>query len=354
MFVQQCLLLGTKNVLGQNEFRTEFFKREPSNRNLEEELSSKMLSASSNSACGVRSFFKQSVFAGSLVFCLGFCGLAAADTPYRTEAMSNESTLTIRNFVGTITIEEGRVDQIKISERSRGETDDIAYKVGDDGRSITLSGGVPSGNLNCVKQNDELYVRSGDSAPRDIKTYPQIDITIPANTRLDVEVLAGLVRVSDANSLRGVFNGCSDISVANIRGAVDVETNGGSSLSVQGAQRLHLFANGGSHVQVEELRGDGNLSLAGTARLAVNNSNGQLRVSQTGASRLNMKGGSTSNLMLKMSGASRFEHQGLVEKASIKLDRASRAKLEAVRDLQTKELSRTSQLEIGGTRIQGR
>ena len=205
-----------------------------------------------------------------------------------------------------------------------------------------------------MKQNDELFVTSGDSAPRDIKTYPHIDITIPANTRLDVEVLAGQVRVSDANNLRGVFNGCSEISVANIRGAVDVETNGGSSVSVQGAQQLHLSAKGGSHVRIEELRGDGSLSLAGSARLAVNKSSGELRVSQTGASRLNMKGASISDLKLTMSGASRFEHLGLVEKASIKLDRASRAKLEAVQDLQTKELSRTSRLEIGGTRIQGK
>ena len=328
--------------------------RKPSDRNWKEEQSSEMLSASSKFNYDVRGLFGRKNYAGLLVFCVGFCGLATADTPLGADAMLNENTLTIRDFIGTILIEEASVDKIKVSERSLGAADDIAYETGNTGRSLKLSGAVLSGNLNCVKQNGGMYVSSGDGTPREINTFPHIEIIVPANTQLDVEVSAGLIQVSDANNLRGVFNGCSEISVANIRGGVEVETSGGSSFSIHRAERLHLIANGSSHVSIEDLRGDGDLSLSGAARLAVNKSYGQLKVSQTGASRLNMNSGNISDLQLEMSGASRFEHMGLVETASIKLEKASRAKLETVQNIQSKELSPASRLEIGGTRIRGK
>lgn len=248
----------------------------------------------------------------------------------------DNQTLLIKDFIGTVSITTG--DSFSVS----GDTGDI-NETSDNG--LIIDGNQKINHVNCNRSGDgvkistkkwRLFKRARDF--KDIKDYPNVDITVPQDTHLEIidSVILGTGETFESVDAR--IHSCGSLQIGDVRGLVKLRTSGAgkftagnigtADLRVSGAGGVSFGNMGDAEVSVsgsgDVLLGDMETALikiSGAGNLKGGHINGDAKISLSGSGDIAMDS-LRGNLVYGGSGASGFYLNQINGDASVALSGA--------------------------------
>lgn len=219
-------------------------------------------------------------------------------------AFANGSELVIKNFVGTIQIENGTSSDISITRDENMKGVNVVQQ----GSSLKIDGGISRPDGNKCKGYYGSYnlgifkkEKSGEfKGYEDLENYPQLTVRAPKDTVLVIENsipfltaetlggtdvklrYCGKVKLGDVTGeLRADIRGSADLEAKDV-GDVDINIRGSGDLDVQKAKQVLLTVAGSGDAEFENIQ-RAEVSLSGSGDINIGDVNGSLIVESRGS-----------------------------------------------------------------------
>ncbi|MFC7291755.1 GIN domain-containing protein [Hirschia litorea] len=192
----------------------------------------------------------------------------------------------IQDFVGVLTVrtssdgkydaklqqgalvEAGKIDAIKVDLASNG-----VRVTGDDDLKISQ----------CKSSNGKYRLKLKGDKLRSIDEFPHLEITMPTNSNLDLELKSGVARIGDLHSTSVIVNGCGDVFLQDVSGFADFQVNGSGDISAENIGELSAEVRGSGDVKAENISGKAVLAIKGSGDISLENIAGHLFASIMGS-----------------------------------------------------------------------
>lgn len=143
----------------------------------------------------------------------------------RTASIRAGGELRIKNFSGTVTITGSRRGDVAIHavrRAKREQLDNIKLEVRETGSGVTIEA-----NRKSDAWRDRDRDRDGDRDGGDV-VHTQLDIQVPDDVTLDVDVFSSDVKVIDVTGRQRLHTFSGDIDVSGASGSINAETFSGN------------------------------------------------------------------------------------------------------------------------------
>ncbi|MBU1287766.1 MAG: hypothetical protein KJ871_08590 [Alphaproteobacteria bacterium] len=274
----------------------------------------------------------------------------------RAEAETRPGTtmqhfVSISEFIGTVRFVESDAAKLEILSASQGTSGVFGFEIDHtDDATVRVHGTVSPGSMNCIRKNGELQVSIDNSSAVPVSALPEIVISAPRSSHLELSVRAGDVSIGESGRLDAIVGGCTSIDAGTVNGEFHLRTTGSAQVRVGRVVRASIDATQGGMINVETVTNGLEARLGGTARLFSDQIDGDSRFVQAGSSQVLVSMARMDTLDVTLDGASRFGFQGDVLRASFDIRSAARAVASGKISLQDVQLLRAGRLTLNGER----
>ena len=254
--------------------------------------------------------------------------------------------LEIENFIGKITWKTGERLSAKITDNKK----DVTFY--EDADLLKIDGGIEDVNdANCRgysgKYEFDIGIRKSGwfGGYKDLDEFPTLEITMPENTAVKIEnAIPFIMGDPDVSSLSIRTNGCSDITVGDVRDFIDLQSKGSGDLtagdtpkadiSIRGSGdveldsvgQLDLSLTGSGDVDIETL-GSGDISLRGSGDIEIGDVSADIELSSAGSGDITL-GNVAGKLVYGGSGSGDFYAKSANQYVSVKISGSGDAEID--------------------------
>lgn len=239
-----------------------------------------------------------------------------------TASASDGPVLKILNFIGTVQIETGDYDKIKV-------TDADGANFSHTGNSLELNDDISIRSYNCKYKKDRAMIGKGKwrwslvgKDYRDIREFSLVKITAPANVHLEIDRSILFGNVGDVGSAHLHIGSCGDMKFGDVNGRLDISVSGSgdvimgsagiSDISVSGSGDLtarnlasaDIHISGSGDLVIGNIAGAVDIGSSGAGDLEIGSIGGGLRIHSSGASDLEVDSVTGGDLTIRVSGSS--------------------------------------------------
>lgn len=202
-----------------------------------------------------------------------------------TPAFADNNTLTIENFVGKITIENG--SKLKVTHKSNSRNVDFDTS----GDSLTIDGGIsePDGN-DCVgyygRGSWSFFSKKEKTGNfggyENLDDYPELTIAAPEDVRLVITNSIPFGSVSDVSAANIKMSYCGNLKMSNINGPADIDIRGSGDISAGNIENIDASIKGSGDFEFENTK-NAVISVRGSGDVEFNDAdNADIKVSGSG------------------------------------------------------------------------
>jgi hypothetical protein len=225
-----------------------------------------------------------------------FAGGAQAAELYLDEAVARVVIIPESRSDIAVTVQQGRAP--------------IALRVSRQGDRTVVHGGYQTNQ--CSNRNGSTEVRLRRGGTMNMEDAPLVTVRAPRS--LTVRTRGGAVhgRVGALDNLTLSAGGCSQWSIADVAGTIDLNQSGGATATVGRARTARLGASGGGTIRAQSVGSlDADASGGGVVRVA--SVNGAMSADASGGGGVKVEGGRTGLLRAGASGGGWVDYDGVAD-----------------------------------------
>jgi len=254
-------------------------------------------------------------------------------------------TLSIKDFVGTVTITTG--DSFGVS----GKKGDIT-EIRQDG--LIIDGNTEIDNSRCKSMNGNIELSFGGKSwfkriggYKNLDEYPNLDITVPEDTHLEIRDSVIFGTGEDFGSVDAEIKSCGDLEIGNVNGPLILDVSGSGDFkalntgtanvrisgsgdvslgdietsvikvsgsgdfdaeSIEGAAKV--TSTGSGNIEIDTLLGDLVYEGRGSSNFDAQRVDGRISISATGSGDVEIEDGDAPTIMISSRGSSNIEFGG--------------------------------------------
>lgn len=245
-------------------------------------------------------------------------GLAITNQAFADDA----PVLKIENFIGTVEIITSNTGKIIVNDAD-------GANIIRSGSNLTIDDDISIRSYNCNHKKDRAMIGKGkfrwnssSKGYRDIREFPLVKISAPANVHLEIEGSILFGTVGDIGSGHLHIGSCGDITFGDVNGQLDLSVSGSgdvimgsagaSDISVSGSGDLtaknlasaDIHVSGSGDLELGDIAGATDIGSSGAGDLEIGSIGGGLSVHSSGASDLEVDSVTGGDLTIRVSGSS--------------------------------------------------
>ncbi len=250
--------------------------------------------------------------------------------------------LKIENFIGTVEIVTNNTGKIIVNDAD-------GANVIRSGSNLTIDDDISVRSYNCNYKKDRAMIgkgkwkwSSGGKNYRDIREFPLVRISAPANVHLEIDhsilfgtvghIGSGYLRIGSCGDMKfGDVNGRLDLSVSGSgdvvmgsAGVSDISVSGSGDLTAKNLTSADIHVSGSGDLSLGNIKGAAEIGSSGAGGIEIGNIGGGLSIHSSGASDLDIDSVTGGDLTIRVSGSSDITiKDGSVETLFIKASGAS-------------------------------
>lgn len=273
--------------------------------------------------------------------------------------------VTVKNFVGQITLIEGNdgLDVVKV-----GSKGDLEHS--DRGEAILIDGGLSRKERGKACNGGSLswdldFNGKRSQYDRRLKDYPELLISIPAGSNLTIRDsyvwMNGEVDLNQADlSLSGCFDtqlgviqdlglelsGSGDFEADRVDHAV-IEKSGAGDMEFKKVTRVQLEQSGAGDIEFGYVTESLSIDKSGSGDIDVDRADGVISISKSGSGDIDVKSGAVTDLRIENSGSGDVDIRTGVEEAKVYASGSGDVYIESVEGVLYQEVSGSADLNLG-------
>lgn len=207
--------------------------------------------------------------------------------------------LRIRNIAAVVTITpEDRPDYAVEIDNNAGQLP-MPTVTADDGRVIV--DGQLRGRVRDCRRDGGASVRGYGDGDFDTAELPRITIRAPRTVNLDRSG-AGQTNVGASEAARVDISGCSAVTLADVRGALELDISGAGDVTAGAAGSLDADIAGAGDINLGAIAGGAQFDISGAGNVTIASLTGDFTIDSAGASDIRINGGSIATAEIDMAG----------------------------------------------------
>ena len=296
-----------------------------------------------------------------------------------------QQTLLIKNFIGTVSITTD--DSFSVS----GDTGDISEK-SDNG--LIIDGNQTIDNTKCKSSGGTINISVGKKnwfkqfgGYKDLKDYPNIDITVPEDTHLEITDSVIFGTGEDFGSVDAHIISCGSLEIGDVSGPLDMKISGSGDFAAGDVRAANLRISGSGDAAIGDMEeaiikvsGSGDLeggSIIGPAKITATGSgdieidsiagglvyegrgssdfslgqiDGRASISLTGSGDVQIDKGYIPELLLTSRGSSEFDFSGSAGDVTVVTSGSGEVDIDDATGTREVKTSGSAEVKIGDTR----
>ncbi len=205
--------------------------------------------------------------------------MACAIPVFAADGANDGPVLTIRDFIGTVNITNSGGQTIEVSR-----SDGARYHT--NGNKVEINDNQSLNDISCKGDDDNIRIRKGSwyggRGYKRISEYPNVEISIPANTRLVIDDSLVFGQIGNVGSADLELRSCGDLKLGNVAGTLDLKLSGSSDLDMGNAGAAKIVISGSGDVEAQKF-GPTTLTISGSGDVELDSIEGDATLKSSGS-----------------------------------------------------------------------
>ena len=199
----------------------------------------------------------------------------------------------------------------------------------------------------CDRRSGQIRIHLGHRRWTSVENLPEVVVRAPMDARVSASgAVFGSVGRSDSLTLSNA--GCGDWTVANVKGALEVNDVGSGEVRAGAVGALTVRSAGSGDVSARSAAGPVEVRISGSSDASIGQVNGSLDVAISGSGNVRVAGGDVLTMIVRISGSGGVDFGGPAHSVDASISGSGNVRVGKALGPVRQHVSGSGSVEIGG------